>query len=417
MSGEAPEDASSVAASVELGRAARRATPRSSHADWASPDGRPDPVARLEAQNETRVPWLVPVRHARMQVSPFTFYRGAAAIMAADLAGTPTSGLTVQLGGDAHLSNFGAYASPDVGSSFDQTTSTRRCPGPWEWDVKRLAASFVVAAQFTRALPPRRADRATRQAVRSYRESMAGFAELGYLVALVRLRHVDDSGADGRVSPEELDKRLARFQQASHAARPASRRWRSWPRPSTVDGRSATTRRCCSRCGELPFEHDAGRAGGGGPRGARDLQVDPRRQSALRCSTATGSWTSASRSSVWAASAPGASSSSFKGGTSTTRSSSRPRRRRRRSWRSTSAPAPTRTTGDASSRASAWCRRSPTSSSGGPRAGSSTATSTCASSATGRDRWRSRRGVTPRTADLLRRSLRSDPGAGARPIG
>ena len=110
------------------GKAARSVARRSAHAEWAPAANRKDPVAIIEAQDARRVPQLVPIRYGRMAVSPFTFYRGAAAVMAADLATTPTSGLRVQACGDAHLSNFGAFAAPDRRLVFDSTTSTRRCP-------------------------------------------------------------------------------------------------------------------------------------------------------------------------------------------------------------------------------------------------------------------------------------------------
>ena len=118
------------------------------HADFQPKRSR-DPVALLLSQAKTRVPDLVPIRHGRMLVSPFTFYRGAALIMAADLAGTPTPGLRTQLCGDAHLSNFGAYASPERRLVFDINDFDETLPGPFEWDVKRLAASFVVAGRRT----------------------------------------------------------------------------------------------------------------------------------------------------------------------------------------------------------------------------------------------------------------------------
>ena len=112
-----------------MGEAARRQTPRAEHAGWRPAVGRADPVALLEEQNTTREPDLVPVRHGRMMVSPFTFYRGAAKIMAADLEDTPRAGLNVQLCGDAHLSNFGVFASPERSCCSISTTSTRRFPG------------------------------------------------------------------------------------------------------------------------------------------------------------------------------------------------------------------------------------------------------------------------------------------------
>jgi hypothetical protein len=129
------------------GKAARGKAPRSSHADWAPAADRADPVELLEGQATSRVGQLVPLRYARMLVSPFTFYRGAAAVMAADLAATPRSGFDVQLCGDAHLSNFGAFASPDRELVFDVNDFDETLPGPWEWDVMRLAASFSVAGR------------------------------------------------------------------------------------------------------------------------------------------------------------------------------------------------------------------------------------------------------------------------------
>jgi uncharacterized protein (DUF2252 family) len=132
---------------VARGRAARREVPRSSHAGFNPGGHRLDPVALLEQQAVTRVPELVPIRYGRMLVSPFTFYRGAALIMAADLAGTPRSGITTQVCGDAHLMNFGVFASPERRMEFGINDFDETCPGPWEWDVKRLAASFAIAGR------------------------------------------------------------------------------------------------------------------------------------------------------------------------------------------------------------------------------------------------------------------------------
>jgi Uncharacterized protein conserved in bacteria (DUF2252) len=129
------------------GKAARAAVPRTSHAAFDPPSGRPDPVALLEEQGKSRVPELVPIRYGRMLASPFSYYRGAALPMAADLATTPVSGLTVQACGDAHLSNFGMYASPERKLLFDVNDFDETLPGPWEWDIKRLAASLEVAAR------------------------------------------------------------------------------------------------------------------------------------------------------------------------------------------------------------------------------------------------------------------------------
>ena len=129
-----------------LGKDARAVAPLESHAEFSPGAGR-DPVGLLLGQAASRVPELVPVRHGRMLVSPFTFYRGAALPMAADLAGTPASGLRVQLCGDAHLSNFGAFASPERRLVFDVNDFDETLPGPFEWDVKRLAASLAVAGR------------------------------------------------------------------------------------------------------------------------------------------------------------------------------------------------------------------------------------------------------------------------------
>jgi len=137
----------SVEERVERGKAARAKVPRASHQGWEPSSDRSDPVALLEEQNTTREPDLVPVRHGRMMVSPFTFYRGAAKIMAADLEDTPTAGLDVQLCGDAHLSNFGVYASPERELVFDLNDFDETLPGPFEYDVKRMAASFTIAAR------------------------------------------------------------------------------------------------------------------------------------------------------------------------------------------------------------------------------------------------------------------------------
>ena len=159
------------------GRQASDRTPPSSHSGWRPAADRPDPVALLEEQDLTREPDLVPVRHGRMAVSPFTFYRGAARIMAADLADTPVAGLGAQLCGDAHLSNFGLFASPERRLLFDLNDFDETLPGPFEYDVKRMAASFMIAARnngFSKA----DARAATQASVTAYREAMADFAKM-----------------------------------------------------------------------------------------------------------------------------------------------------------------------------------------------------------------------------------------------
>ena len=159
------------------GKAARKAVSPSAHAGWKPADDRPDPVALLKEQNARREPDLVPVRHGRMMVSPFTFYRGAAKIMAADLKDTPRSGLTVQLCGDAHLSNFGAFASPERELLFDLNDFDETLPGPFEYDVERLAASFTIAAR-NNGFGKQDVRAATLTVVNAYRLAMADFAQM-----------------------------------------------------------------------------------------------------------------------------------------------------------------------------------------------------------------------------------------------
>src|SRR3954463_14546370 len=161
------------------GRAERESVPLEAHAEWAS-DGRADPVGILEEQNATRVPELVPIRHGRMIVSPFTFYRGGAAIMASDLSQTTSTRLRVQCCGDAHLSNFGVFAAPDRRLVFDLNDFDETLPAPFEWDLKRLVASFVVAA---RANGNRRKEQqaAARAAAAAYRTTMAKATGMRFL--------------------------------------------------------------------------------------------------------------------------------------------------------------------------------------------------------------------------------------------
>src|ERR1043166_3269595 len=146
------------------GRAARSVARRSSHSAWEPPPDREDPVAILERQARSRVQNLVPIRYGRMSASPFAFYRGSAAVMAADLSSTPASGLRVQVCGDARLSNFGAFAAPDRRLVFDLNDFDESLPGPWEWDVKRLAASFAIAAR-ERGFKPRKCEAAVMRSV------------------------------------------------------------------------------------------------------------------------------------------------------------------------------------------------------------------------------------------------------------
>ena len=165
----------SVAERVARGKAARAEVPRSSHASFEPLPTRADPVELLERQATTRVPELVPIRYGRMLVSPFTFYRGAALIMASDLAATPRSGLTVQCCGDAHLSNFGVFASPERRLVFDLNDFDETLPGPWEWDVKRLAVSMLIAARCN-GFGAKDQDRIVLDTVGQYRTAIADFA-------------------------------------------------------------------------------------------------------------------------------------------------------------------------------------------------------------------------------------------------
>jgi uncharacterized protein (DUF2252 family) len=206
---------SDVTERAAAGRAARSVARRSSHSEWAAPAHRADPVAIIEAQDARRVPELVPIRHGRMAASPFTFYRGAAAVMAADLATTPVSGFRVQACGDAHLSNFGAFAAPDRRLVFDLNDFDETLPGPWEWDVKRLAASFALAGRdrgFKRS--ERRA--ALLASVRSYREAMRDFAAEGDLA--VWYERMDVDAAMGRVEDADPGS-VKRFERGIAKAR------------------------------------------------------------------------------------------------------------------------------------------------------------------------------------------------------
>jgi len=159
------------------GKALREACPRSAHAVWKAPAGRPDAVELILRAEKGRVPDLLPLRHGRMVRSAFTFYRGAALTMASDLASTPSSGVHVQCCGDAHLCNFGGFATPERRVIFAINDLDETLPAPWEWDVKRLAASFVVACR-DNGLSDASAKDVAMTCVRTYRESMAEFSRM-----------------------------------------------------------------------------------------------------------------------------------------------------------------------------------------------------------------------------------------------
>jgi len=195
------------------GRALRRVVPRSSHAEWSQGADRSDPVDLITSQNDGRLQSLVPIRHWRMSESPFTFYRGAAKLMANDLATAPATGITAQICGDAHLSNFGAYGSPERQLVFDVNDFDETLPGPWEWDVKRLAASFAIAARHNEFDDEDEASLASISAS-AYRRAMAQFAEMPYLdawYAHLTMDEITTAFADQRTKKEaKSTKKVAR---------------------------------------------------------------------------------------------------------------------------------------------------------------------------------------------------------------
>ncbi len=204
----APVPHLTVAERVARGKAARAEVPRSSHAAFEPSPDRPSPIDVLERQAQTRVPELVPIRYGRMLVSPFTFYRGAALIMAEDLAATPRSGLNVQCCGDAHLSNFGAFASPERRLVFDLNDFDETHPGPWEWDVKRLAVSMLIAAR-DNGFSRKDQDQIVLTTVREYRSSMRAFASMHNLD--VWYAHLDvDNAIDEVAAQAKPTKAVAR---------------------------------------------------------------------------------------------------------------------------------------------------------------------------------------------------------------
>ena len=162
------------------GRELRNKVPRSSHARWTPAADRPDPLSLLEEQSRSRLAHLVPLRYARMVASPFAFLRGSAVVMAQDLAATPVTGIQVQICGDAHLSNFGIYATPERNQVFDVNDFDETLPGPWEWDIKRLAASIVVAGR-TNGFPAATNRRAVLNCVQSYREHTRKYSEMRHI--------------------------------------------------------------------------------------------------------------------------------------------------------------------------------------------------------------------------------------------
>jgi uncharacterized protein (DUF2252 family) len=212
-----------VAERAAMGKEARRLVPRSRHAELTVDDTRPDPVALLERQATTRVPELVPIRYGRMLVSPFTFYRGAALVMASDLSRTPASGLRVQACGDAHLMNFGVFGSPERRLVFDINDFDETAPGPWEWDVKRLAASFAIAGRDNGQKAKQRRD-IVLELVAAYRTAMREFAGKKNLEVWYARLDIDDLYAQLRGSVSSSARKRAaaniakaRTRDSSHA--------------------------------------------------------------------------------------------------------------------------------------------------------------------------------------------------------
>jgi uncharacterized protein (DUF2252 family) len=218
LRGKVDKPASLAVAREQLytkGKTIRDTCPRLSHADWKPPADRPDPIEILEASNKGRLPELIPVRYGRMIPSPFVFFRGAAAIMAADLAHTPATGIRVQSCGDAHLMNFGAFATPERRVIFDINDFDETLPAPWEWDIKRLATSFLIASR-SNGFSESAARKTALCCVRSYRERMAEFAQMRTLE--VWYARLDLQTILPSIKDQEAQKRLQRRVQKAAAS-------------------------------------------------------------------------------------------------------------------------------------------------------------------------------------------------------
>jgi len=201
---------------VAAGKRARASAPRTAHGEWTPAADRPDPIALLEEQAKSRVPELVPIRHGRMAASPFAFFRGAAAVMASDLASTPASGLRAQLCGDAHLSNFGGFASPERELLFDLNDFDETLAGPWEWDLKRLVASIALAAR-ERGFDDAQRHAAVRATARRYREAMRELA--AHTPLEIWYARVDASELEAQRGPRLPKAAMARFERTVEKAR------------------------------------------------------------------------------------------------------------------------------------------------------------------------------------------------------
>ena len=202
-----------VNARLTAGKALRKSVPRASHAKWVCPANRPDPIELLKKSDRGRLSELLPIRYGRMQHSPFAFFRGAGALMAADLATTPKTGIRVQACGDCHVSNFGGFGSPERQLVFDINDFDETLHAPWEWDVKRLATSIVLAGR-QMAARERHCSEAVRLAVASYREHMGEYARM-------RALEVWYSQLNAEILIEEADTTTAKkyWERAEHKAR------------------------------------------------------------------------------------------------------------------------------------------------------------------------------------------------------
>src|SRR4051812_41192248 len=206
-----PDDLRPMAERRQAGQDLRRLVPRRQHAGWQPPADRRDPLDILAETSRHRISSLLPVRYGRMQPSPFAFLRGSAAVMAADLAGTPESGIWVQSCGDCHLANFGAYAAPDGTPAFDITDFDETLPAPFEWDLKRLAVSFAVEAR-ARRMPDRTCRHLARGVVSAYRQRIAAMMLLDPLStwrSRIDMMDIFQNFNDDRLRERELKRLLA----------------------------------------------------------------------------------------------------------------------------------------------------------------------------------------------------------------
>ena len=269
-----PVDTASAEERAAAGKAAREKVPRSSHGEWKPAARRRDPVKVLEDQAKSRVPELVPIRYGRMLASPFTFFRGAAAIMAMDLAKTPESGLQVQVCGDAHLSNFGVFAAPDRRLVLDVNDFDETLPGPWEWDVKRLAASFAIAGR-DRDFTPKETRAAVLSTVRSYREAMREFAAMRNLDVWYARLDVDTLLADLAKVADRKQMKAARKNVAKAGKKNSLKAFDRLVRVVDGEPRIISDPPLLVPAGELVSEDQAPRARGADPRDDRPLPREP----------------------------------------------------------------------------------------------------------------------------------------------